>query len=146
LIAFTLRIPCTISEPTDLTECNQRYEQVFSAEQKEQFLKFWGLGAVDLTSFREIFGDTPFFSAGGFDDENSWNAADAYDGLLYGRYFISNPDLPRRLQEGLPLAPYDRTRFYGPFEDGAIGYTDYPAWGESAEGRKRQDSPVQELP
>lgn len=119
---------------------------MFSAEQKDKFLESWGLGAVDLSGFRDIFGDTPFFSAGGFDDKNVWNTTDAYDGLLFGRYFISNPDLPKRLREGLPLAPYDRSRFYGPFEDAAVGYTDYPAWSESTEGHKRRDSPVQELP
>lgn len=54
-----------------------------------------------------------------------------YDALLYGRYFISNPDLPKRLKERLPLAPYDRSRFYGPFEDNAICYTDYPKWKEA---------------
>jgi 2,4-dienoyl-CoA reductase-like NADH-dependent reductase (Old Yellow Enzyme family) len=118
---------------------------VFSPEQKEKFLKSWGLGAVDLTGFRNIFGNTPFFSAGGFDDKNAWDLVEVYDGLLYGRYFISNPDLPKRLREGLPLAPYDRTRFYGPFENGSIGYTDYPEWSESPE-RKRQDSPVQDNP
>jgi 2,4-dienoyl-CoA reductase-like NADH-dependent reductase (Old Yellow Enzyme family) len=53
-----------------------------------------------------------------------------YDGLLYGRYFISNPDLPKRLQEGLPLNSYDRGTFYGPFEDNARGYVDYSAWEE----------------
>jgi 2,4-dienoyl-CoA reductase-like NADH-dependent reductase (Old Yellow Enzyme family) len=119
---------------------------VFSPEQKEKFLKSWGLGAVDLTGFRNIFGNTPFFSAGGFDDKNAWDLVEAYDGLLYGRYFISNPDLPKRLREGLPLAPYDRTRFYGPFENGSIGYTDYPEWSESPDERKRQDSPVQDNP
>lgn len=55
-----------------------------------------------------------------------------YDGLLYGRYFISNPDLPRRLKDRLTLNPYDRSRFYGPFEEPAIGYTDYPAWEAAA--------------
>jgi hypothetical protein len=129
-----------MTEQRDLTNCNQRYEQVFSAEQKDRFLDSWGLGAVDLSVFRDIFGDTPFFSAGGFDDKNAWDAVEAYDGLLYGRYFISNPDLPKRLREGLPLAPYDRTRFYGPFGDNAIGYTDYPDWQESSEGQKRRDN------
>ncbi|KAF2867494.1 hypothetical protein BDV95DRAFT_503029 [Massariosphaeria phaeospora] len=105
-----------------------RYEQIFSESEKQEFLDSWGLPKVDLSAFREIFGDTPFFSAGGFDDSNSWGVVESgrYDGLLYGRYFISNPDLPKRLKEGLPLAPYDRSRFYGPFEDSAVGYTDYP--------------------
>jgi 2,4-dienoyl-CoA reductase-like NADH-dependent reductase (Old Yellow Enzyme family) len=83
---------------------------------------------VSLDKFRQIFGSTPFFSAGGWDDKNSWGVVESgkYDALLYGRYFISNPDLVDRLQKGLPLAPYDRTRFYGPFEDNAYHYTDYP--------------------
>ncbi|EEU41568.1 uncharacterized protein NECHADRAFT_54303 [Fusarium vanettenii 77-13-4] len=107
-----------------------RYEQIFSEAEKQEFLNSWGLPTVDLSLFRSIFGDTPFFSAGGFDDENSWGVLESgkYDGLLYGRYFISNPDLVERLRNGWPLAPYDRSRFYGPFEDSTIGYTDYPAY------------------
>lgn len=83
---------------------------------------------VTLDKFRQIFGSTPFFSAGGWDDKNSWGVVESgkYDGLLYGRYFISNPDLVDRLMKRIPLAPYDRTRFYGPFEDNAFHYTDYP--------------------
>ncbi|GLI75378.1 hypothetical protein PoHVEF18_003632 [Penicillium ochrochloron] len=105
-----------------------RYEQIFSYEEKDAFLKSWGLLDVSLDKFRQIFGSTPFFSAGGWDDKNSWGVVESgkYDALLYGRYFISNPDLVDRLQKGLPLAPYDRTRFYGPFEDNAFHYTDYP--------------------
>ncbi|KAJ4172805.1 hypothetical protein NW754_003010 [Fusarium falciforme] len=107
-----------------------RYEQIFSEAEKQEFLNSWGLPTVDLSLFRSIFGDTPFFSAGGFDDGNSWGMLESgkYDGLLYGRYFISNPDLVERLRNGWPLAPYDRSRFYGPFEDSTIGYTDYPAY------------------
>jgi N-ethylmaleimide reductase len=45
------------------------------------------------------------------------------DAIAFGRYFISNPDLPRRIREDLPLTPYDRDTFYT-FE--AKGYTDYP--------------------
>ncbi|KAM6505678.1 hypothetical protein FSOLCH5_013851 [Fusarium solani] len=107
-----------------------RYEQIFSEAEKQEFLNSWGLPTADLSLFRSIFGDTPFFSAGGFDDGNSWGVLESgkYDGLLYGRYFISNPDLVERLRNGWPLAPYDRSRFYGPFEDSTIGYTDYPAY------------------
>lgn len=82
---------------------------------------------VDLSAFRDIFGSTPFFSAGGWNDANSWGELESgrYDALIYGRYFISNPDMADRLQKGVPLAAYDRSRFYGPFEDNVIGYTDY---------------------
>jgi 2,4-dienoyl-CoA reductase-like NADH-dependent reductase (Old Yellow Enzyme family) len=83
---------------------------------------------VTLDRFRQIFGSTPFFSAGGWDDKNSWGVVESgkYDALLYGRYFTSNPDLVHRLKEKLPMAPYDRSRFYGPFEDNTFHYTDYP--------------------
>ncbi|KAF5644881.1 OYE2-NADPH dehydrogenase (old yellow enzyme) isoform 1 [Fusarium tjaetaba] len=109
-----------------------RYEQIFSEAEKQKFLGSWGLPTVDLSLFRSIFGDTPFFSAGGFNDVNSWGAVESgkYDGLLYGRYFISNPDLVERLRNGWPLQAYDRKTFYGPFEDNAVGYTDYPFYKE----------------
>src|SRR6202020_1361438 len=50
-------------------------------------------------------------------------AAGRADAIAFGRIFISNPDLPRRLQHGFPLTPYNRATFYG---GEAAGYTDYP--------------------
>ena len=50
--------------------------------------------------------------------------------MAFGRIFISNPDLPRRLQRGYPLTPYDRKTFYGGEE---AGYTDYPEHDELAQ-------------
>lgn len=44
--------------------------------------------------------------------------------VSFGRAFIGNPDLVRRLREGRPLAPFDIKTLYTP---GAKGYTDYPA-------------------
>jgi N-ethylmaleimide reductase len=44
------------------------------------------------------------------------------DAIAYGRAFLANPDLPRRLQLGSPLNDADSTTFYG---GDAIGYTDY---------------------
>ncbi|MDF2446092.1 MAG: alkene reductase [Moraxellaceae bacterium] len=46
------------------------------------------------------------------------------DAAAFGRPFIANPDLPRRLQSGAPLNTPDQKTFYG---GGAEGYTDYPA-------------------
>jgi N-ethylmaleimide reductase len=68
-------------------------------------------------------------SAGGFTGETAEAAiADGYaDAIAFGRIFISNPDLPRRLQHGFPLTPYNRATFYG---GEAVGYTDYPIYGE----------------
>ncbi len=68
-------------------------------------------------------------SAGGFTGETADAAISAghADAIAFGRIFISNPDLPRRLQHGFPLTPYNRATFYG---GGAAGYTDYPSHGE----------------
>ena len=45
------------------------------------------------------------------------------DLIAFGRPFIANPDLARRLREDAPLNTGDRVSFYG---GGAEGYTDYP--------------------
>jgi N-ethylmaleimide reductase len=46
------------------------------------------------------------------------------DLIAYGRWFISNPDLPQRFALNAPLNEYDRSTFYG---GDATGYIDYPA-------------------
>lgn len=46
------------------------------------------------------------------------------DLVSFGRPFIANPDLVRRLEEGLPLAAMNPELLYAP---GAEGYTDYAA-------------------
>lgn len=46
------------------------------------------------------------------------------DAAAFGRPYISNPDLPHRLQTGAPLTPLNPATLYG---GGAEGYTDYPA-------------------
>ncbi|MEO8117864.1 MAG: alkene reductase [Rhodoferax sp.] len=50
--------------------------------------------------------------------------AEGADLVAFGRPFIANPDLTRRLREGATLNEPDRATFYG---GGAKGYTDYPA-------------------
>ena len=49
------------------------------------------------------------------------------DAVSWGKEFLANPDLPRRLALGAPLNPPDPATFYGP---GAKGYTDYPTLDE----------------
>lgn len=46
------------------------------------------------------------------------------DLVAFGRPFIANPDLVRRLETGAPLADADPTTFYGGTDH---GYIDYPA-------------------
>lgn len=43
--------------------------------------------------------------------------------VIFGRYFISNPDLVYRMRESLELSAYDRETFY---VKSAMGYSDYP--------------------
>jgi N-ethylmaleimide reductase len=81
-----------------------------------------------MVLFRPIWKGV-LITAGGFTGEAA-EAAIAQghaDAIAFGRIFISNPDLPRRLREGFPLTPYNRATFYGGEE---AGYTDYPAYGE----------------
>ena len=43
------------------------------------------------------------------------------------RYFISNPDVVKRIENGWSLTPYDRSTFY---TAGDEGYIDYPFYEE----------------
>ncbi|MCG2584486.1 alkene reductase [Massilia sp. TS11] len=46
------------------------------------------------------------------------------DAIAFGKWFIANPDLPKRLAQGAALNPARAEFFY---HDTAEGYTDYPA-------------------
>lgn len=64
-------------------------------------------------------------AADGFTQEaaQEYVEKDCADAVAFGRNFIANPDLPKRIEIGASLNPYDRTTFYGGAEK---GYTDYP--------------------
>jgi N-ethylmaleimide reductase len=81
-----------------------------------------------MVLFRPIWKGV-LITAGGFSGETADAAIrDGFaDMIAFGRIFISNPDLPRRLQHGFPLTPYNRATFYGGEE---AGYTDYPEHDE----------------
>jgi N-ethylmaleimide reductase len=66
-------------------------------------------------------------AAGGFEPDSAEKIVSKGDADLvaFGRYFVSNPDLPIRLKQQRPLSDYDRNTFYT-FD--ARGYTDYPAY------------------
>jgi N-ethylmaleimide reductase len=70
-------------------------------------------------------------TAGGFTGETAEAAiAEGHaDAIAFGRIFISNPDLPQRLQHGFPLTLYNRATFYSGEEK---GYTDYPVYDQLA--------------
>ena len=90
----------------------------------------WQNVPLAMVLFRPVWKGV-LITAGGFTGEAAEAAiAEGHaDAIAFGRIFISNPDLPRRLREGLPLTPYNRATFYGG-ED--AGYTDYPVYDELA--------------
>jgi len=81
-----------------------------------------------MVLFRPLW-NGKLITAGGFSGEtaNAAIAAGHADAIAFGRIFISNPDLPRRLAHGYPLTSYNRATFYS---GEAAGYTDYPAHDE----------------
>jgi N-ethylmaleimide reductase len=83
-----------------------------------------------MVLFRPLWSGV-LIAAGGFTGEAAEAAiAEKHaDAVAFGRIFISNPDLPRRLQQGFPITPYNRATFYG---GEAAGYTDYPVYDELA--------------
>ena len=60
------------------------------------------------------------------DGQAALDAGEA-DAITFGRPFLANPDLPRRLIEKLPLNPQREELFY---VGGEQGYLDYPVWEE----------------
>jgi NADPH2 dehydrogenase len=71
---------------------------------------------------------TLFLTAGNFDLENTATHIERTgDVVAVGRYFISNPDLPYRIKNSIPLTKYNRDTFYSP---GPVGYVDYPVADE----------------
>ncbi|KAK0184556.1 hypothetical protein F5146DRAFT_1145412 [Armillaria mellea] len=88
-------------------------------------------GAGESNDFiRELWSPRPLISAGGYTREEAMRVADEKGELIaFGRYFISNPDLPKKLKKNLPLTPYNRSTFYLPGEV-TEGYTDYPFTSE----------------
>jgi len=66
-----------------------------------------------------------YAAGGGFDARKGEEllAAGGADLIVFGKPFIANPDLPRRMREGLDLAEPDKATIYW---GGAQGYSDYP--------------------
>ncbi|WP_116138812.1 alkene reductase [Trinickia diaoshuihuensis] len=63
--------------------------------------------------------------AGGYTPDSAKQALEGgrADIIAFGRAFIANPDLPRRLREERPLNEPDASTFFG---GGETGYIDYP--------------------
>ena len=80
---------------------------------------------ISLSSFkRELGSATPVITAGGgVHALQDFDEGDA-DAVVFGRLFISNPDLPYRLANAIALTRYERETFY---TQGETGYTTYTA-------------------
>ncbi|HEY9598127.1 MAG TPA: alkene reductase, partial [Cyanophyceae cyanobacterium] len=80
--------------------------------------------------FRPIYKGT-LIANGGFDLQtgNAILASGNADLVSFGKLFLANPDLPKRLELNAPLNTPDPKTFYGPDEK---GYTDYPFLEQSA--------------
>ena len=78
---------------------------------------------------RDAF-DSTIIISGGYDKARA--EQDLADGLghlvAFGRPFIANPDLVRRMKEGAEIAEPNQDTFYTP---GKEGYTDYPTLEEA---------------
>lgn len=84
---------------------------------------------------RALWKGRPYVTAGGYMAQSAIAAAERGSELVaFGRYYISNPDLPLKLKANAALTHYDRKTFYvpGEREDAHVGYTDYPFTEESA--------------
>ncbi|KAJ5711412.1 hypothetical protein N7488_005568 [Penicillium malachiteum] len=72
---------------------------------------------------------SPVIVAGGYRPDSAvWAVEKRYKKwdvmVAFGRHFISNPDLVFKVQNGIPLTPYNRSTFYCRKE--WVGYNDYP--------------------
>ncbi len=79
------------------------------------------LGPALKKAFGGVFIANQGFTAAQADAEVAAGNADA---VAWGKLFIANPDLPRRLKENAPLNMPIPETFYGSTK---VGYTDYPA-------------------
>jgi NADPH2 dehydrogenase len=70
----------------------------------------------------------PLLIAGGYKVDDARRLINKYPSkdivVMYGRHFISNPDLVYRIKEGVKFDEYKRESFYSANE--ASGYVDYP--------------------
>lgn len=86
--------------------------------------------AFDYHHLKQVYRDAG--GEGAWMVNNCYNKAMAQEALdsgyadlvAFGRLFIANPDLVRRLRDNLPFNPMNSETNYG---GGAGGYTDYPA-------------------
>jgi N-ethylmaleimide reductase len=111
-----------------LNQFNLAYLHIIEPRVKGNIVIHENQGPIASERLCKVF-KGKIIAAGGFEPDTAKEAIErgVLDAVAFGRHFISNPDLPKRIREGLPLAEYDRNTFYT-FE--AKGYNDYPAYSQ----------------
>jgi N-ethylmaleimide reductase len=113
-----------------LNQFHLAYLHVIEPRVKGNIVTEEGQGPIGSERLRKIF-KGKIIAAGGFEPASAEEAIrnGVADAVAFGRHFVSNPDLPHRIHELLPLTPYDRDTFYT-FEEQV--YIDYwPASGDT---------------
>ncbi|KAJ2936026.1 hypothetical protein H1R20_g1068, partial [Candolleomyces eurysporus] len=111
---------------------NLAYLHVVEPPAIEERADIKGLAEVPEESndfLRKIWAPRPFISCGLYTGETAIEAAEKKgDIIAFGHHFISNPDLPYRLEHNIALTPYDESTFYVPSAVPGTekGYIDYP--------------------
>ncbi len=100
------------------------YLHIIEPRVKGNVVEVEGQAPVASELLRKIFKGR-MIAAGGFEPDTAEAivAKGNADAVAFGRHFVANPDLPKRIQQGLRLNAYDRATFYS-FD--RQGYTDYP--------------------
>lgn len=65
---------------------------------------------------------------GGYATDSALEQSRNTDDLIgFAHLFVSNPDLPKRIQNSWPLGVYDRKTFYTQTAEGYVDYSNYAA-------------------
>jgi len=116
-----------------LNQFGLAYLHIIEPRIKGNVLIAEGQAPVATAQLRKVF-KGKIIAAGGFEPESAEAIVEKGDADLvaFGRHFLANPDLPKRIKLGLPLNAYDRATFYT-FD--SRGYTDYPFYQEPGFGK-----------
>jgi N-ethylmaleimide reductase len=128
-IGLEERYRCYLAD--QLNQFGLAYLHIIEPRIKGNVLIAEGQGSVAAARLRKIFKGI-IVAAGGFEPESAEEIVEKGDADLvaFGRHFVANPDLPKRIRCGLPLNADDRKTFYT-FD--SRGYTDCPFYHQQRE-------------
>jgi N-ethylmaleimide reductase len=108
------------------------YLHIIEPRIKGNVLVAEGQEPIAAEQLRKVF-KGKIVAAGGFEPDTAEAIVEKGDEDLvaFGRHVVANPDLPKRIELGLPLNEYDRKAFYT-FD--FHGYTHYPFYEQQRDG------------